>query len=229
MALEPVLFPDLVGPDFIRSSDIERVAEAVLDRHGRAGGIASVKRVRSAILDEAIRVEYLLNTKPFDPMKDDVKHDAIAKVVKAPRLWHDVTGIDLVVWVRAYFWDQFDDRARSGVLLHELLHVDVDIDPKTNVVSVGLLDHDVEEFIAAVRHYGAFIPGREELIKAYGLWQQDDGKPAGPEAVPDGVVAAVGKFKRGMRAAGMEVTGVTEDVTGTPTIHIRSVDDSAKG
>lgn len=183
MAVEPVLFPDLVGQEFIRSSEIARVAEQVLDRHGRAGGIRSVRSVRSATLDDVIRVEYLLNTKPFDPLKDDVKHDAIAKVVKAPRLWHDVTGIDLVVWVRAFFWDQFDDRARAGVLLHELLHIDVSVDDKTGEAKVGLLDHDVEEFIAAVRFYGAFIPNREALVKAYGLWQQDDGNPPKPEPV----------------------------------------------
>jgi hypothetical protein len=184
MSISPVLFPDIEGPEFVESSEVGEVADAILDRHGRAGGIGSVRRVRTALLEEQIRAVYLLNTKPFDPMKDDVKHDAIAKVVKAPRLWHDVTGIDLVVWVRAYFWDQFDDRQRSGVILHELLHVDVAIDEKTGDVKVGLLEHDVEEFILAVRHYGAFIPSREALVKAYGLWQQDGGKPAQPEPVP---------------------------------------------
>src|SRR4051812_27665710 len=109
MALDAVLFPDLEGPEVIQSGEVERVAEQVLDRHGRAGGIAQVRRLRTALLDQSVRVEYLLNTKLFDPAKDEVSHDTIAKVVKAPRLWHDVTGIDVLVWVRAYFWNTFDD------------------------------------------------------------------------------------------------------------------------
>lgn len=188
MAVEPVLFPDLVGSEFVRSDEVAHVAEQVLDRHGRPGPavVGQLRSLRTALLDDDVRVEYLLNLKPFDPLKEDVTHDAIAKVVKAPALWHDVTGIDAVVWVRGYFWNAFDERARAGVLMHELLHIEVEPDDKGGT-KVALQHHDVEEFIAAVRYYGAFVPSREALAKAYGLWQQDGGQPAGPQVVEVGV------------------------------------------
>ena len=182
MAIEPVLFPDLEGPEFVRSSEVADVADLVLDRHGRAGGIGALKATREALVDGAISIAYLLNTKPFDPLKDDVTHDAIAKCVKAPALWHDVTGLHGAIWIRSYFWDQFDEKARAGVVLHELLHLQVAED-EDGQVKLRLRKHDVEEFIHVVRHYGAYVPGRKALVEAYGLWEQDGGDPPKPKAV----------------------------------------------
>ena len=185
MALEPVLFPDLEGPDFVKSSEVERLAEQLLEEHGRAGGISRLFEVRRAIRNDELAIAYLLNTKPFDPLKDDVTHDAIAKCVKAPGLWHDVTGIHVAIWVRAYFWNQFDDRQRAAVVTHELLHVQVDRDD-ADQPKLRLRRHDVEEFTDVVRRYGLIDSARQALVKAAGLYEEDGGEPkAGESAIVD--------------------------------------------
>jgi hypothetical protein len=197
VALESVLFPDLEGPEFVQSDEVARVAGEVLARHGVAGGVARLYDTARAIADGKIAIAYLENTKPFNPLTDDLNHDAIAKCIKAPALWHDVTGIDVVVWVRWYFWNQFDDRQRASVVLHELLHVAVE-ETKDLELRIRIRDHDVEEFIDVMRWYGALDVGREQLVRAYGLYHEDGGKPKadGSSAPRDRVVRMDAETRR---------------------------------
>lgn len=189
MAIAPVLFPEVEGPEFIEGPGLASVAEEVLHRHGAAGGIGRLFNTRLAIRDEQIRVLYLINTKPFDPMKDDITHDAIAKTVKAPRLWHDVTGYDAVIWARSYFWDQFTAEQQAAVALHELIHLDVEFDDDGQP-KLRLRKHDVEDFNEVIRYYGAFLPSRARFFEAFGLWQEGRGKPEPAEpAEPTGITS----------------------------------------
>lgn len=177
--LDPQLDPaEFTGPEFVWSEEIGIVAEAVLDRHGRAGGIPRLHPIRRAAVEDELHIRYVLNRKPFDPQAEEVTHDVISKCVKAPKLWHDLYGDDVVIWVREYFWNEFDERGRAGVLLHELLHVEVDHD-KNNLLKVSLRKHDVEEFVLAVRYYGDFAGGRRALAKAMAQFDQDGGEPGG--------------------------------------------------
>lgn len=178
MVAEPVLFPELEGPEFVPSEEIERVAEEVLERHGRGGAkaVGIVGTVREAIADELIRIAYVLNTKPFDPVTEEATHDVVGRCVKAPKLWHDVTGIDVVIWIRADFWNRFDARARAAIVLHELSHVRITFD-KEGQLKLKLREHDVEEFIGVVRFYGPIDVSREVFGKALASWGEDRGDP----------------------------------------------------
>lgn len=123
--LQPALFPEFEGPDFIRDEAIETVGQAVLSAHGKVGG--PLFEVARAVRDEEIRILWLRNDKPYDPEKDDEGHDTVGKCVKAPGLWHDVTGYDVAIWLRGWFFDKWRPEQREAFTLHELLL------PKTEV------------------------------------------------------------------------------------------------
>lgn len=172
MPAAPATFPAISGPDFSRSDEVEDLAKTVLSRHGKSGGIGRLYDVARAIRNEELRVLYLWNDKPFE-LEEDVTHDTVGKCIKAPTLWRDVTGYDVVIWIRHYFWDHWDERKRAGVVLHELLHVQVVEDDKDpDQVKVKVRKHDVEEFVDVVYHYGPLDAERERLIKAGNLWAE---------------------------------------------------------
>lgn len=166
MATNPVMFPDIEGPQFERAGDVAEVADEVFAKEGQDRLIPRLFDVRRAIREGDINVLYLRNTKPFDPLSDEARHDAIAKCVKAPTLWHDVTGFDAAIWVRGYFWDQFDEMSRRALLVHELLHLDVSYDDG-GAVKLAIRKHDLEEFDDVARHFGAALPGIAEFTRAF--------------------------------------------------------------
>jgi|GEM_PF-5946452 len=153
------LFPDLSDAQFIEAPQVGFVAAEVLSRHADgARRIARLEDVRQAINEGDIRVGFLLNVKPFDPLKEEAKHDAIAKCVKAPTVWHDLTGFDAIIWIRDFWWQLFGPEAREALVVHELLHLDVSYD-KAGEVGLKVRKHDLEEFGDVVRHYGSVLPG----------------------------------------------------------------------
>lgn len=164
-ALQPVMFPDVEGPDFVRSTEVADVADTVLNKHGKVGGVGLLHATARAIADEEVHVLWLLNTKPFDPEKDAEGHDVAGKCVKAPGLWHDVTGFDVAIWIREYFWKRWDQPTREAALLHELLHVEVDRDQDNNP-KVKIRKHEVEDFVDVVRHYGPIFGEGARLVRA---------------------------------------------------------------
>lgn len=166
MATSPVMFPDISGAQFVKASEVGDVAERVLDAHGRPGGIPRLHSVRQAWREGDIAIAFLLNTKAFDPASDEAKHDAIAKCIKAPTLWHDLTGYDVAIWVRAYFWERFDPTSREALMAHELLHLDVEYDDDGEV-KLAIRKHDLEEFDDVARHFGAALPGIAEFNRAF--------------------------------------------------------------
>jgi len=165
MALQPVMFPEIEGPDFVRSTEVAGVAEDVLRIHGKVGGIGRLHPVARAVAADEIHVLWLLNAKPFDPAKDEEGHDTAGKCLKAPALWRDVTGFDVATWIREYFWNRWDEQTRRAAVLHELLHVEVDHD-KAGQAKVRIRKHDVEDFVDVVRHYGPIFGEGPALVRA---------------------------------------------------------------
>lgn len=97
---------------------------------------------------------WLLNEKPFnDETEDDQEPEIAGRCIKAPKLWRDVTGIDVVIWARKHFWDQFGIDLRRALVLHELLHIEVKRD-KDGAAKIALRKHDVEDFVDIARKYG---------------------------------------------------------------------------
>lgn len=169
MAVEPVMFPDVGGVEFVRSSEVKELADDVLDRHGRSGGVPRLHPVAQAILREEISVLWLLNCKPFDPDKDEEGHDVAGKCLKVPGLWRDITGYDVAIWIREYFWREWPADTRRAALLHELLHVEVTHN-KDDEVKVAVRKHDVEDFVDVVRHYGPLFGDGPALVRAAALY-----------------------------------------------------------
>jgi hypothetical protein len=170
--LQPSMFPDIEGPDFVRSEAIADVAETVLTKHGRVGGAGRLFPVARAIRDEEIRVLWLRNDKPFDPEKDDLDHDAVGKCIKAPTLWHDVTGYDIAIWIRGYFWDRWEALLQEAVVLHELLHIEINRD-KDDQVKLALRKHDLEAFADVARFYGPVEGEAQAYLRAAAVWDGD--------------------------------------------------------
>jgi hypothetical protein len=154
MATQPKIFEGLDGPDFVRSSELEEVGEKVLELHGGIGGVPRLFPVAEAIRDDGLSILWLMNEKPWnDEAEDDQEPEIAGRCVKAPRLWHDVTGHHFAIWIRKHFWDQFGTELRRAVVLHELLHIEVERD-KDNQPKYSTRKHDVEDFVDVARQYG---------------------------------------------------------------------------
>lgn len=163
--LQPAMFPDIEGPDFVRSDQVADVAESVLAKHGRPGGVALLHETARAIAEAEIHVLWLLNAKPVDVLTEREEHDTAGKCVKAPRLWHDVTGYDVAIWIREGYWKRWDAPTREAALLHELLHVEVERD-KDDQAKVRIRKHDAESFVDVVRLYGPIFGEEARLVRA---------------------------------------------------------------
>jgi hypothetical protein len=154
MAVQQHAFPEIEGPDFVRSSDVEAVAEKVLELHGGVGGVGRIREVAEAIRDQELRIMWLLNEKPFnEDTEDDQEPEIAGRCIKAPRLWHDVTGVDFAIWARKHFWDDFNTELRRALVLHELEHIEVKRD-KNGQPKYSVRKHDVEDFVDVARQYG---------------------------------------------------------------------------
>lgn len=167
---QPRLFPEIESPDFIRDDAIAAVGQTVLSAHGKVGG--PLFEVARAIRDDEVNVLWLRNDKPFDELNEDLNHDAAGKCIKAPGVWHDVTGYDVAIWIRGYWWDKWDARTREAALLHELSHVEVKR-TKDGQAKVAIRKHDVEDFVAVAKLYGPIFGDAASYVRAATV------KPAG--------------------------------------------------
>jgi hypothetical protein len=154
MAVQAKAFENLEGPEFVRSSDVEAVGEKVLELHGAIGGVPRLHPIAEAVRDGELSILWLLNEKPWnDEAEDDQEPEVAGRCVKAPRIWHDVTGHHFAIWIRKHFWDEFGAELRRAVVLHELLHIEVKRD-KDNQPKFATRKHDVEDFVDVARQYG---------------------------------------------------------------------------
>lgn len=153
LPLQPSMFPDLDSAEFYRDDHLDEIAEEVMRRHGHVGGVGRLIPVVQAVENGEVRILFLLNGKPLSPGDDPGKHEVAGKCVKAPPIWHDITGYDVAIWIREAVWSRVDGHTRRALVLHELLHVEVTRD-KDDQVKVGTRKHDVEDFVDVARHYG---------------------------------------------------------------------------
>lgn len=163
MAMQTAAFPEIEGPDFIRDDAIASVGQTVLSAHGKVGG--PLFEVAKALRDGEVYVLWLRNDKPFDELNEDLNHDTAGKCIKAPGVWHDVTGFDVAIWIRGYWWDKWDAHTREAAMLHELLHVEIKRD-KNMVAKVAIRKHDVEDFVAVARLYGPIFGEAAGYVRA---------------------------------------------------------------
>lgn len=173
MALQPSMFPEIDGPEFVRSDEVREVGETVLDLHGGSGGVAPLYPIAQAIRDGELRILWLMNEKPYKDDEEE-KHGVAGKCVKAPRLWHDVTGYHFAIWIRQHFWNEWDPEIRRAAVLHELLHIEVKRD-KDGQPKFSTAPHDVEDFVDVVRQYGPIFGEGPRLVRAAALFA---GEPA---------------------------------------------------
>lgn len=194
MAVQAHTFPEIEGPDFVRSSEVEAVAEKVIELHGGVGGVGRIREVAEAIAEGELRIMWLLNEKPFnEDTEDDQEPEIAGRCVKAPRLWHDVTGVHYAIWARKYFWDRFGTELRRALILHELEHIEIKRD-KNGEPKFGTRKHDVEDFVDVARQYGPSALAGEggRYVRAAALFAGEP-EPIGTKgrSVADAVVDAV--------------------------------------
>lgn len=168
MALQPSMFPEIEGPDFVRSAEVADVGATVLRLHGVIGGVPRLHPIAEAVDQEELRILWLMNEKPFDEDTEEEAHGVAGKCVKAPRLWHDITGYDFAIWIRKHFWNQWDADIRRAAVLHELLHIEVKRD-KDGQARPAVRKHDVEDFVDVVRQYGPIFGEGPRLVRAAAL------------------------------------------------------------
>lgn len=164
------LFEGIVEPPFVRSREVEDLASDVI------ASFPEFEPIQTARREAGLKIEYVWETKPFDPLKDEYKPHVIAKCVKASPLWLSLTDTHLVVQFRRWFWERFDDTQRRAVLHHELTHIKVDEPDERGRIPVSLRHHDVEDFTRTMRRFGPVIPGREAFVKAYVEWRTEHPK-----------------------------------------------------
>ena len=176
------LFPDTLEPPFVRSSEVRDLAGEVIAAFDEFEPIATSLREAGLVL------EYVWETKPFDPARDEYKPHVIAKVTKAPPLWLSLVDVHLVIQFRRWFWERFDDTQRRAVLHHELTHITVDEPDDQGRIPIHLRHHDVEDFTQTMRRFGPVIPGREAFVRAYVDWSHEQDHPEPPQlrALKDG-------------------------------------------
>lgn len=153
--------------DYVESPDMKTIATKLIRRH----------RTIAAVTED-LRLGYRLRL--GEPSGEG--EAAIAVCTKAPPLWRDESGLDVVIWAWDFWWKTFNERQREALVLHELCHID-----RTEKGAVKLRKHDVEEFTAVVHEYGIW-DGFSHLVdfaRALKRHEDDDPKvtrlPAGRE------------------------------------------------
>ena len=85
--------------------------------------------------------------------------EVLAKIKKASSLECFLTGLDVILLVNEPAWDRLSEPQRIALIDHEFCHVAVE-DGK-----VGIVGHDLEEFIAVVERHGLWQPD----VEAFGV------------------------------------------------------------
>lgn len=219
----PGLFAGMIEPPFVRSREVEDLAKDVI------ASFDEFELIATAVRDAGLSIEYVWETKPFDPLKDEYRPHVIAKVTKANPLWQSLTDTHLVIQFRRWFWERFDDTQRRAVLHHELTHIEVDEPDDQGRIPISLRHHDVEDFTRTMRRFGPVVPGREAFVRAYVEWSSEHELEPGP--VPD-IAQAVGDAIEAAAAAGQfddPKTGTTVTVTRTRSVRRRPPVDTFGG
>ena len=171
---ETGLFPTDDEPAFVRSPEVEELAERVMREWPEFEPILTA-------IGAGLEIAYVFETKPFDPTKDEYKRHVVSKVTKASPLWQCLADVRLAIQFRQWFWDKYTPEQRAAVIYHELKHIEVDLDSAPPKVS--LKPHEIEEFYGVARRYGAVLPDIAKLVKVHSWWAQEQpGAPSSPGA-----------------------------------------------
>jgi hypothetical protein len=168
---ESGMFPETYVAPFIEAPELEALAEEVLAQYDE------FEPIQTAMREAGLRIAYVWETKPFDPLKEDIRPHTIAKVTKASPLWTLLAATELAIQFRRAFWEPFRDNQRRAVLHHELTHIEVDEPDAQGRIHLSLRKHDVEDFTRTMRRFGPVIPGRAAFVKAYLDWQHEQERP----------------------------------------------------
>lgn len=161
------MFPELEEPQYTSAPDLGLLAEELFSQRDELSGLAN--ELRSGRLN----IAYLWDNRPFNSATEELKHNTVARTMKAPAVWEALTGYQLVIVVRKQLYASFTPTQRSAVIFHELLHIDA------TPGRLRLRPHDLEEFALVVRYYGSYLPDRKYFFKQWRVWQaeQDLVKP----------------------------------------------------
>jgi hypothetical protein len=164
------MFPGTEVEPFIAAPDLEVLVDSVI------AGFDEFDPIAIAIREEGLSIACVFETKPFDPLEEELKPHTIAKVTKASPLWRCLTNREYVIQFRQAFWDAFDERQRTAVVHHELTHIDITVDAKGRT-RYGTREHDVEDFTQTMRRFGPILPSRAAFVKAFLDWQHEQERP----------------------------------------------------
>ncbi len=159
------LFPELEPDAFSRAPELGELATAVIAKWNE------FESLRRAIAD-GLAIAYVWDNKPFDPAKDEYKRHVVAKVTKASPLWECLAEVRLAIQFRRWFWDKYSEVQREAVVYHELRHIRIDW-TEDGELTIKLVPHDLEEFNAVARRYGAVLPDVDRLLKNHRLWANE--------------------------------------------------------
>lgn len=141
---------------YVDCPEMAEIANELLDRH------LTLARLRSADLTLAYYLQ--LGADPAKVKGRETTMDSIARAVKAPPLWRDVSNIDGAIWVNGVAWAALPGKYREAVILHELLHFDVEVS-EDGAEKLVVLKHDIEEFGLVVATYGPWHAGLERFAE----------------------------------------------------------------
>ena len=213
-ALEPEMFPDVVvEPAFVVAPELAELVVATANKYEEHHALVANLR------QELVSIVCVWETKPFDPARDEYKPHVIARVRKVPVMWRCLTGYQLVIQFRRWFWTRFTDVQREAVVFHELMHIGF------TDHGLEMRPHDLEEFAKVVRHFGHAIPGRRQFLAAYLDWQREqlppDRDPADVDPETGEILTAEEYGKRAMEAARVLVhdLGAELSVTYSATVN----------
>jgi hypothetical protein len=180
------------------------------------------EQLAEALDEDRITLVCLFETKPFDTQVEDYKPHTIAKVTKASPLWLAVSGRDVVIQYRRWFWQRFTSEQNRAVIYHELAHIELDEHGK-----VHLRDHDIEEFSGVVRRFGPIIPGRAAFIRSYLAWEVDVDARREAGAMGDQIVTAL-RAPAGANLADSIGDAIGEALASVPGVTEVERDESGK-
>lgn len=167
LPLEPDVAPeDEVLDPFIDAPEVRALAFDVMHQWEEFAALRDAVRRET----DPLRIAFVFETKPYVE-GELVKTHTIAKVTKAAPMWSFLGEVDLVIQFRMPFWEHFDERQRRAVLHHEMSHVEF---PRGKM---GLREHDVEDFVATMRRYGPYLPGRRAFVRAAEVWLEENPEP----------------------------------------------------
>lgn len=140
MGSATAMVPDDLGEDFVHAPELEDIAARLINRHPRFRPLS----------EAGIRIAYCERLGEPSGQGEDV----MAKCQKAPALWRDLSGVDLVIWAWRDVWRSLTSIQREALIAHELCHPFV-----TEKGTLKLLTHDLEEFAFVAAQYGAWDDG----------------------------------------------------------------------